>query len=197
MGSTVIDVMERQRAWLDLATRWLAIIGFAGLVVICLMTMYDGLARYLGMARIPGFRDFGEVIFAVLIASCFPAGLLHNQNITITFLGKALGPKVHAVLNLFSALVVLAGFIIICWALIDRTAGLGDRTTRTGYMVVAPWAWTATAIMLVTVPIQIWVTLARAIELRTGLKLVDDRGGSTEAGLEDLDLSQDEGDRRS
>lgn len=191
----MLDVMERQRVWLDLATRWLAIVGFAGLVVICLMTMYDGLARYAGITRIPGFRDFGEVIFAVLIASCFPAGLLHNQNITITFLGKALGPRAHAALNLLSALVVLAGFAIICWALIDRTAGLGDRTTRTGYMLVAPWAWTATAIMCVTIPIQVWVTLARTVELATRHTLVDDRGGSTEAGLEDVDLSQDLKDR--
>lgn len=173
------------RRGLDGATRALALVGFAGLVTICLITMYDGLARYFGLPRVPGLRDFGEVIFAVLIASCFPIGLLRNQNITITFLGAALGPKGARGLNLFSALATFAGFAVIAWALIERSAGLGERTTRTGYMMVAPWAWAATAILVAAVAVQVWVVLARVAEAARGERLVDDHAGATEGGIEE------------
>lgn len=176
----MISTMISARRGLDRATRALALVGFAGLVAICVITLYDGLARYGGLPRVPGFRDFGEVIFAVLIASCFPIGLLRNQNITITFLGKALGPRAAAALNLFAAIATLAGFALIAWALAERAGGLGARTTRTGYMMVAPWAWAAASILAAAVLVQVWVVAARALELAAGVVLVEDHGGATE-----------------
>lgn len=175
------------RGALDRATRWLALVAFASLVVICLITMYDGLARYLGMPRVPGFRDFGEVIFAVVIAACFPVGLLRDRNISITFLGAALGPRTDRVLNAMASVLVLVGFAIIAWALILRSGGLGVRTTRTGVMLVAPWAWAATAIMAVAVAVQVWVVLARWAEVVLGDNLLppqdDDDDPAGDAGV--------------
>ena len=71
------DSLDRQRDRLDGLTRRVAAIGFTGLVAMAVLTMFDASMRYLGLPRIPGFSDFGEVIYAVVIASCFPAGLLH------------------------------------------------------------------------------------------------------------------------
>lgn len=181
----MLQAILSTRAGLDTVTRVLALVGFASLVAICCVTMYDGLARYLGFPRVPGFRDFGEVIFAVLIACCFPIGLLRNQNISITFLGTALGPRATRLLNIFAAVLTLIGFAIIAYALMERSGGLGDRTTRTGYMPVAPWAWAATVVMASAVIVQLWVVLARFAELATGREIVDDHAGLTESGMED------------
>ncbi|ABD56688.1 TRAP transporter small permease [Jannaschia sp. CCS1] len=184
--------LDRQRRWLEKCTDTLALIGFAGLVTICLVTMYDGLARYMGLPRVYGLRDFGEVIFAVLIACSFPIGLLRNQNIAITFLGQGLGKRFGSGptrwLNLFAAILTLVAFAMITSALMDRAAGLGDRTTRTGVMSVAPWVWGATSILCLAVIIQVWVTVARIAELREGVVIVDDHGGATESGLEDISI---------
>lgn len=183
-----------QRRWLEKGTDALALIGFAGLVVICLVTMYDGLARYLGFPRVYGLRDFGEVIFALLIACCFPIGLLRNQNIAITFLGTGLGKWFGQGptrwLNLMAAILTLAAFLIITSALLERAAGLGDRTTRTAVMIVAPWVWGASIILCIAVFIQIWVTIARIAELRPGVVIVDDHGGAMETGLENISLEE-------
>lgn len=181
----MLQALLSTRAGLDSATRVLALVGFASLVAICCVTMYDGLARYLGFPRVPGFRDFGEVIFAVLIACCFPIGLLRNQNISITFLGTALGPRASRLLNTFAAIMTLIGFAIIAYALMERSGGLGDRTTRTGYMPVAPWAWAATVVMASAVIVQVWVVLARFAELATGREIVEDHAGLTESGMAD------------
>ncbi|TVR09313.1 MAG: TRAP transporter small permease subunit [Salinarimonadaceae bacterium] len=180
------DTFLASRRWLGYATQALAIVGFAGLVAICLVTMYDGLARYFGLARVPGFRDFGEVVFAVLIASCFPIGLLRNQNITITFLGTALGKRATKILNLFSAIATAAGVALIAYAVIQRSGGLGIRTTRTGYMIVAPWAWTAAGIITAAALVQFWVVAARVAEALGTPEIIDDRGGATESGMDQL-----------
>lgn len=178
-------VLLASRRHLMTAARILALLGFASLVVICLITMYDGLARYFWLPRVPGFRDFGEVIFAVLIASCFPLGLLRNQNITITFVGAALGRHANAFLNLLAAVATLLGFALLVYALYVRTGGLGVRMSRTGFFPLAPWAWAATGVMAFAVVVQVWVVLARLAELVTGAALVDDRGGVTESGYEE------------
>ncbi|MEO1103835.1 MAG: TRAP transporter small permease [Pseudomonadota bacterium] len=175
----------RQRRLLERGTDTLALIGFTGLVAICLVTLYDGLARYFGLPRVPGFRDFGEVIFAVLIACCFPIGLLHNQNIAITFLGAGLGRRATRGLNIFAAILTLAAFVILAAAMIDRSAGLGARTTRTGFMVVAPWAWAATTILCLAVAIQVWVVFARFAEAATGETIVDEHPAASDGAAEE------------
>lgn len=175
----------RSRRALEGVTKAVAIIGFSGLVVIALFTMYDGFARYAGLARISGFNDFGEVIFAVIIASCFPAGLLKNQNITITIAGKLAGPRATAILNLLGAVATLAVFVLVCWALGRRADGLAGRVTQTGYMVVAPWWWATFGIIVAATLVQVWVVIARLAELVTGQFVVEDRAGATEHGIEE------------
>ena len=55
------------------ATHRIALVGFTGLVLIALLTFYDGAARYLDLPRVSGFSDVGELLFPIIIASCFPA----------------------------------------------------------------------------------------------------------------------------
>ena len=181
----MVSFLEVSRRYLLTATQVLALVGFGGIVAMCLITMYDGLARYFWLTRVPGFKDFGEVIFAILIACCFPIGLLRNQNITITFLGTAWGKRAASVLNLFSALATLLGFAILTYAVLLRADGLGGRMTRTGVMMVAPWAWGAATIMASALFIQGWVVLALVAEMVTGVRIVDDHAGVTEGGIEE------------
>lgn len=154
------------RRFLDRLTRWVAIVGFCGLVAVSLLTMVDGLSRHVGLPRITGFTDFSQVFFAVIIASCFPIGLLRNQNITITFVGKALGRRGEAVLNAFGALVTFAFFVFVAWQFLVYTIDVTEsgRTTRTILMPLAPWWWITSAVILATVPVQAWVTAARFAE---------------------------------
>ena len=66
---------------LDRITQSVALLGFMGLVVMALLIFYDGSARFLSAPRISGFSDYGEVVFPIVIASCFPAGLLRQSNV--------------------------------------------------------------------------------------------------------------------
>ena len=155
---------------LDRVTQTVAIIGFCGLVVMALLIFYDGTARWVGLPRISGFADYGEVIFPLVIASCFPAGLLRQTNVTVKVIGNLAGPRANAAFELFAALVTLMFFAVLVWQFIELTAKYqsAGRTTRTIDIALAPWWWGTTAIMALCIPVQIYVTIAWARALLTG-----------------------------
>jgi len=164
-----VDALVRQRTLLDRTTRAVAIVGFVGLVAIGALTMVDALSRHLGLPRIPGFDDYGEVAFAIIIASCFPAGLLHNQNITIGYLGRAFGRRGEAILDTFGALITLCFFAFVAVQFVEMTQKMqtAGRTTSTLGIPVAPWWWITTALFFVALPVQVWIVGARIAEAAT------------------------------
>ncbi|KPQ20404.1 MAG: Tripartite ATP-independent transporter, DctQ component [Rhodobacteraceae bacterium HLUCCA24] len=155
---------------LDRITQTAALIGFGGLVAMALLIFYDGAARYLGAPRISGFSDYGEVVFPMVIASCFPAGLLRQTNVTVRAAGKLGGPRMNAVLEAFAALVTLGFFAVLAWQFLRMTGQFADagRTTRTIGIPLAPWWWITTAIMAFCVPVQAYVAWAWARAALTG-----------------------------
>ncbi|NQU70999.1 MAG: TRAP transporter small permease [Rhodospirillales bacterium] len=159
---STLDQQERQ---IDLWTRWIATIGFTGLAILAALTMFDSMMRWFFLPRIPGFSDVGEVIFAIVIATCFPAGLLRSNNITIKFLGAGLGPAAHRWLDAFGSLMTLAFFSMLAWQFVLITADyqVNARVTETIELPIAPWWWVTTTIMLLCVPIQVWVLIDRCL----------------------------------
>lgn len=147
---------------LDRITQTIALIGFAGLVVAAFFIFYDGAARWLGAPRLNGFSDYGEVVYPLVIASCFPAGLLRQTNVTVRFLGKIAGPRVNAALEALAAAIVLAFFVILVWQFVGLAGNYGaaGRTTRTIGIPLAPFWWVTTAIMALCVPVQAYVCAA-------------------------------------
>jgi TRAP-type C4-dicarboxylate transport system permease small subunit len=150
------------RARLERWTEAIALIGFSGLGLIAILTFYDGAARYLDFPRVAGFSDYAQVSYPVVIASCFPALLLRGHNITIRFLGRALGLRATGWLETFGALLTLIFFAVIVWQFILLAADFqaNNRTTRTVEMQVAPWWWVTTALMALTIPVQAYVLLS-------------------------------------
>jgi TRAP-type C4-dicarboxylate transport system permease small subunit len=151
-------------------THRVVVIGFSGLVLIGMLTMLDAVLRHLNLARIPGFGDLGEVVFAIVIASCFPAGLRNDQNIRITLLGDRVAPGLKPWLEVLQAALTLLVFAAIAVQFVLMTWDLQahHRVTSTIEMPVAPWWWMATAIMAISVPVQAGVLLARWLDLRGG-----------------------------
>ena len=146
---------------LDRIAGTIAVIGFAGLVVIGVLIFYDGLARSAGLPRIFGFSDYGQAIYPIVIASCFPAALLRGSNVSVTFLGKGLGRRGGAALEAFAALVTFAFFAVLVWQIIRYTGRLGGRETRTGVLPLQPFWIAATAVLTLCLPAQIFVVATR------------------------------------
>jgi TRAP-type C4-dicarboxylate transport system permease small subunit len=139
--------------------RIVACIGFTGLVILSLLTMVDGVSRWLALPRIPGFLDISEVVYAIVITSCFPALLIRDHNVTIRFLGKAVGGRTNYWLEFFGNVLTLAFFAILVWQFYLLTLDLqaNNRVSPTLEFPIAPWWWITSIIMTITVPVQILV----------------------------------------
>ena len=115
------------------------------------------------MTRIPGFGDVGEVAFAIIIASCFPVGLLREQNIRITLLGDRGFPKLAPWFEVLGATLTFLVFAAIAWQFLAMTwdMQISHRVTSTVALPAAPWWWLSSAIMVVTVPVQALVLFTK------------------------------------
>jgi TRAP-type C4-dicarboxylate transport system permease small subunit len=147
---------------IDRAVNVVAVIGFMGLVFIAFLTMIDVVLRYLNVARLDGLKDLTEIAFAVVVASCFPAGLKKGNAVTVELLGKALGDRSHAWLNVIGAGAVLILFGLFAWqfttlTLLYQAAG---RTTSTLEWPTAPVWWVVSALFTACVIVQAWVLSA-------------------------------------
>jgi TRAP-type mannitol/chloroaromatic compound transport system permease small subunit len=171
--------------WFDPPTRWAAFIGFFGMLVAAGVTVVDALMRGLFSAPFYGWADMNQLVYAIVIVACFPAGLLQGHNITIRFLGSGLGQRATFWLEAFGALLTLIFFVLIAWQFVVLTVELHDTgdTTMTVKYVTWPWWSVATLIIAICVPIQAVVFYGQALRALAG-------GGA--GGFVPQDLDDDE-----
>ena len=149
------------------ATHRIALLGFTGLVLIALLTFYDGAARYLDLPRVSGFSDFGELLFPIVIASCFPALLIQQKNLTVRVLGRLAGDGAARWADVGAAAAVLIFFLLLGTQFVQMTLDFhsAGRTTATIEIPAALFWMIASSILWLCVPIQLLVVLLRLRDL--------------------------------
>lgn len=155
---------------LDAPTRWLAFLGFAALLVVAGFTILDVLMRWLFGAPIHAIDDLSRLALAVVIVSCFPAGLLQGRNIVIRFLGAGLGRRATHWLEAFGALLTFFFFAMCAWQFVVMTIDeyVSNNTTMTIEAPTWPWWVAATALIILTVPVQAVVLIGHLQRAFTG-----------------------------
>lgn len=151
-------------------TRALAIVGFCALLLVSLTTMADVALRWLANAPIKGLSDIEGLAVAIVIASCLPLVVAQRQNISIRFLGDALGPAASRWLDAFGSLALLVFVALIAWQLALHTAGMAEsgRTTWHLRIPVTPYWSVATLLVALCVPAQAIAFLADVVRAITG-----------------------------
>ena len=142
-------------------TQRIALLGFTVLVLIALLTFYDGAARYLDLPRVTGFSDFGELLFPMVIASCFPALLIQQKNLTIRVLGRFAGEGAARWGEMAAAFAVLVFFTLLGLKFAEMTLDFytAGRTTATIEIPTAPFWMMTTSMLWLCIPIQLLVIL--------------------------------------
>ena len=148
-------------------TQRIALLGFTVLVLIALLTFYDGAARYLDLPRVTGFSDFGELLFPMVIASCFPALLIQQKNLTIRVLGRFAGEGAARWGEMAAAFAVLVFFTLLGLKFAEMTLDFysAGRTTATIEIPTAPFWMMTTSMLLLCIPIQLLVVLTHLRDL--------------------------------
>jgi TRAP-type C4-dicarboxylate transport system permease small subunit len=162
-----VTALDRLNHRATTATHLIALVGFTGLVLIALLTFYDGAARYLDLPRVSGFSDVGELLFPIIIASCFPALLIRQKNLTIRVLGRVAGDATVRYADLAAAVAVLIFFTLLGLQFVQMTLDFhaARRTTATIEIPTAVFWMIATSILWLCVPIQLLVVLSRVRDL--------------------------------
>ena len=70
------------------ATRALSVVGLTALMSLAVMTIADGLMRWIANRPIEGVRDLGGLAIALAIACCLPVVMIEKGNITIRLAGN-------------------------------------------------------------------------------------------------------------
>ncbi len=165
--------LENLQRWMDRLCRALASVGFVVLVGMSFLTMFDAVMRWMIWPSIPGFGDWGRIMFPIIICSVFPAVLLYRRNVSIGFLGAGLGPSWRRVLELFGAICTIFFFVLISWQFFDLGIDLtvNNRVTPTQKIPVAFWWWIATALVIFCLPVQTWMIYKNILSIRQGVDI--------------------------
>lgn len=153
----------------------LAAIGLVGLLVLGAVTMADVVMRWLFNSPIFGMSDLAELVVPAIVASCLPAAFAARQNITIRFLGRAIGARPGQTVELFGQMVVLLVLGAIVWQVWRYTAGIirfGQTTWLLGVPLWPTWGLT-TALVAACLPIQLLVVAETVHNLVLGRKVQD------------------------
>lgn len=145
--------LDQDNGW---GSRWLALIGLIGMVVVALVIIADVLLRWLFNSPVDGVAEVSRLIVAVAIASFFPMALADRHHISIEFLGAWLGPRAQVWLDLLAHVVTSFFFLVLGWQFILYTLEInesGETTWLLGWQVT-PWWAVATLFMLICIPIQ-------------------------------------------
>ena len=143
-------------------TRAIAALGCGALLVVALGTMLDVLSRWIANAPIRGLHDINGLAIAIVIAARFPLVVAERRNISIRFLGDALGRGASRWLEALGSAALLAFVVAIAWQLTVYTLGMAEsgRTTWHLRLPVTP-AWSvATALVALCIPAQAIAFLA-------------------------------------
>lgn len=130
------------------ATHWLALIGFAGLFLLALMTTVDVLMRWLFSAPLHGVNDVSAVVMGVVIACCIPANLAERKNISVEIFGAMAGARTSLVLSAFSSVVVLVFISLMAWQFVPFTQGIYRSGRETWVLAWPIWPWWSAATLL-------------------------------------------------
>lgn len=134
----------------------ISIVGLSALMFLALMTLADGMLRWLFSTPIEGVRDAGSLAIAVAVACCIPVGLIERSNITLRFMQTVAGPATGKVLDAFASLVVGAVIIAVAWQF-TQYAGKLARAGETTWVLkipVAPFWYGVSAIFWISVLVQ-------------------------------------------
>jgi TRAP-type C4-dicarboxylate transport system permease small subunit len=157
------------------ATRVIALIGLAALLILAIITMADVAMRWLFNQPITGVEDLAKLVVAIAIAASIPAVLASRQNITIRFIGRALGRRAELIFEIFGSIVVFVIMAGMAWQIQIYTDEL-RKTGETTWLLAIPVApfWQVVSVLLfLSVPIQLVVIAGLLMTALRGRRLID------------------------
>ena len=144
-----------------MATRALSVLGLAGLMLLALMTLFDGLARWLLNQPIEGVRDLAAVTVALAVTCCLPVGLMERSNISIRLASHVLGRDAGRVLDAIAAVLTAVIMATFGWQFLVFAGKIAKANETTWILKIptAPFWYGVCAIFAVAFLVQLIVVV--------------------------------------
>ena len=157
------------------ASRIIAWLAVCVLLLISLAIMLDVLLRWLFLSPIV------ILTITVAIAACFVSSFGLRTNITVRFVGKALGPRAAAWLEVFGHSLTFVFIAAVAWQLTIHASEVGNQVTFIIALPLQPTWWAAAALSSAAAVVQALVLLAQIASAVSGRPLTD--GGEKQSIL--------------
>jgi len=146
------------------ATRALSVAGLFALMVLAVLTLMDGVARWLMNQPIEGVRDIGGLAIALAISCCIPVGLMERSNITIRFLESFFGPAMVKAFDALAAVVVAVVVVALAWQFTVFAGKIAHANETTWVLKIptAPFWYGVAALFWCAVVVQCLVVVLEA-----------------------------------
>jgi len=157
--------VARLEHYLLLITRSAAVLGVFFLLMVALLSVADIVVREVQGRPIRGANDIARLLTIIVIAACFPAGLLERRQIKVALLGSIMPPMVNRALEVMGALLTLVMFAFIAYyvTLYAQRVTASAEYTMVLNIPIAPWWWAASACFWACIPAQLFVIVAEAL----------------------------------
>ena len=166
----MLEVLRQAHRVANWISKPAALLGVLALLGVAGLTIANILGRWLLNAPIIGTHDLFGLVIIIVVAACFPTGVMQRKHVAIQFLGAGLGPKAGRAFDTFAAFLTAAFLAIIAWQLtidaIDRMQS-GEYTLVLKIATAPVWLVAAIAVW-VSVPMQLVVTAMLATGLEQG-----------------------------
>ena len=157
--------MQRIERQMLFVTRAAAILGVFFLLIVAGLSVLDIVVREWTGRPMRGAGDLARLLTIIIIAACFPAGLLERRQIKVTLLGAILPVWANRVIEVFAALLTCLMFAFIAYyvTLYAQRVTASAEFTMVLRWPIAPWWWAASICFWACIPAQLFVVVAEAV----------------------------------
>jgi TRAP-type transport system small permease protein len=175
--------LRRLEALAAKISKYIALIGIIGLVMLCCATIADVLGRWLFNSPIKGVRDTYILFMGIIIASSLPLAIAERGNVCMRFMDSFLSFRVQKALEAFGGLMLMAVIGVAAWKVwvyANDLARAHETTWLIGWQV-APWWRLCACILAYCIPVAMILFIEDIKSMITGKK----QSGPTLALFED------------
>src|SRR6185437_14721581 len=158
-ATTPVPPLARLEHICVLATRPVASIGVAGMLLGAAATVLDVLLRWFFNSPLPALNVVIAMLFAVAITATLPAGLANKVNLRIDLLTRFMTRRLGLWLDAIGGLFLLAFFVVLTWQIDiygNQLAAQGRATVMLG-LPEAPFVYGMTALLAIACLVQLIV----------------------------------------
>ncbi len=159
-----IGWLGRTRRWARQASEALALVGYAGVLVMMLTVTLDVAGRYLLNKPIIGSYEVVEYLMAVSVFAAYATGQIDRSHIRIDILVHRLSSRRRAVADAIASLLMLLVLLAFVWGDFTQVIQVWSTNQISQVLFIPRWPFQlATAIALVVFCLVVLVDLADAV----------------------------------